>query len=206
MDLALEQARRAHELDPGSAVIAYNLANMHLMKGNDAEALRYAKVAQQLGMSKGTHGVEAVAAVRGRRWDEARRLLAQQEELPPELRAHVTRFVDALADPALRPEVVDGLRRLDPKVAKQPDLVGSYLQLGQVDLAYQILFAELERDPKAWVRRWDLNLAWSPEGEAFRKHPRFGELAARMGLADYWKQYGYPDGCRAGPDASVVCS
>ena len=206
LELALEQARRAHELDPRSAVIAFNLANMYLMKGNDAEALRYVKVAQQLGMGKGLHGVEAEVALRRRQWDEARRLLAEQEELPPELRAYVTRFVDALEDPALRPEVVDGMRRVDPKVAQQLDLVHPYLQLGQVDLVYQLLFAELERDPKAWTRRWDLNVAWSPEGEAFRKHPRFGELADRMGLADYWKQYGYPDGCRAGPDASVVCS
>ena len=206
LELALEQARRAHELDPRSAVIAFNLANMYLMKGNDAEALRYAKVAQELGMGKGIHGVEAEVALRRRQWDEARRLLAEQEELPPELRAYVTRFVDALEDPALRPEVVDGMRRVDPKVAQQLDLVHPYLQLGQVDLVYQLLFAELERDPKAWTRRWDLNVAWSPEGEAFRKHPRFGELADRMGLADYWKQYGYPDGCRAGPDASVVCS
>jgi TolB-like protein/tetratricopeptide (TPR) repeat protein len=206
LELALEQSRRAHELDPGSAVIAFNLANMHLMKGNDAEALRYAKVAQQLGMGKGMHGVEAEVALRRRQWDEVRRLLAQQEELPPELRVHVSRFVDALEDPALRPEVVHDLRRLDPKVAKQIDLVGSYIELGQVDLVYQILFDELDRDPKTWVKRWDLNLAWSPKGEAFRKHPRFGELAARMGLLDYWKQYGYPDGCRAGDDAPIVCS
>jgi len=206
LELALEQSRRAHELDPSSAVIAFNLANMYLMKGNDTEALRYAQVAQQLGMSKGIHGVEAEVALRRRQWDEVRRLLAQQEDLPPELRVHVSRFVDALADPALRPEVVRDLRRLDPKVAKQLDLVGSYIELGQVDLVYQILFEELDRDPKTWVKRWDLNLAWSPKGEAFRKHPRFGELAARMGLLDYWKQYGYPDGCRAGDDAPIVCS
>jgi len=27
-----------------------------------------------------------------------------------------------------------------------------------------------------------------------------------MGMIDYWKQYGYPDGCRAGTDAPIVCS
>jgi adenylate cyclase len=206
VELALEQARRAHELDPSSAVIAFNLANMYLMKGNDAEALRYAKVAEELGISKGIHGVEVSVAMRRRQWDEARRLIVQQEDLPPEMRGMATRFVDALADPSLRPQVVAGMRGVDPKIAKQLDLVHPYLQLGQVDFVYQILFAELERDPQAWTRRWDLNVAWSPEGEAFRKHPRFGELADRMGLTDYWKQYGYPDGCRAGPDASVVCS
>ena len=28
-----------------------------------------------------------------------------------------------------------------------------------------------------------------------------------MGIVDYWKQYGYPDGCRAGSgDVPVVCA
>jgi len=24
-------------------------------------------------------------------------------------------------------------------------------------------------------------------------------------MLDYWKQYGFPDGCRAGRDTAVVC-
>jgi hypothetical protein len=90
-------------------------------------------------------------------------------------------------------------------VATQVDLVGSYLELGQVDLAYQILFAAIDEDPRAWVK-WDLAKTWGPQGSAFRSHERFAELARRMGLIDYWKQYGFPDGCSAGPDAGVACS
>jgi TolB-like protein len=208
LQLALEQARRAHELDPRSPAIALNLANTYLVRGDDEQALRYAKVAKELGIGKGIHGVEAELALRRRDWDEARRLIVLQEGLPPEMRAQATRFVDALADPSLRSAVVAGMRGVDANTAQQIDLLHPYLQLGEVDLVYQILFAELERDPKSWVRRWDLTGAWSPEGAEFRRDRRFGELAARTGIADYWKQYGYPDGCRAGADAdaAVVCS
>ena len=45
-----------------------------------------------------------------------------------------------------------------------------------------------------------------PEGAAFRKDPRFAELARRIGIVEYWKQYGFPDGCRADPNAQIVCS
>jgi TolB-like protein len=203
---ALEQAQRAQELDPTSAVIALNLGNMHLTKGNDDAALRYAKLARELGLGKRMYGVEAEVAMRRGQWEEARRLLVQQDDLPPELRPQAARFVDAMADPAIRPKVVAEMRSLDPKVVPQLELVHPYIQLGQVDLVYQILFAELDRDPGSWKKHWNLTMAWSPEGAAFRKDPRFGELASRMGITDYWKQYGYPDGCRAGTDSPLVCS
>jgi TolB-like protein/Tfp pilus assembly protein PilF len=203
---ALEQAQRAQELDPTSAVIALNLGNMHLTKGNDDAALRYAKLARELGLGKRMYGVEAEVAMRRGQWEEARRLLVQQDDLPPELRPQAGRFVDAMADPAIRPKVVAEMRSLDPKVVPQLELVHPYIQLGQVDLVYQILFAELDRDPGSWKKHWNLTMAWSPEGVAFRKDPRFGELASRMGITDYWKQYGYPDGCRAGTDSPLVCS
>jgi tetratricopeptide (TPR) repeat protein len=206
VEQAVEQARRAHELDPTSPVIALNLANMYLIKGDDAEALRYAKTAQDLGIGKGIQGIEAEVAIRRRQWDQAKRLIIQQEEIPPELREEAGRFVDALADPSLTPRVVAEMRAVDPKIAKQVDLVSVYLQLGQVDLVYQILFDELDRDPESWAKRWEIAHAWRPVGQPFRADRRFGELATRMGLADYWKQYGYPDGCRAGTDSPVVCS
>ena len=63
------------------------------------------------------------------------------------------------------------------------------------------------KDSHAWASSWDLSHVWSPEGRPFRKDKRFGRLAERIGMVDYWKQYGYPDGCRAGPtDVELICS
>jgi TolB-like protein len=206
ISLALEQARRAHELDPTSPVIAFNLANMYLIKGEDQQAARYAKTAQELRLAKGIADLELTIAMRQKRWADARRMIVQQEGLPPALRPLAVRFVDAVADPALRPKMVAEMRAVDPKLAKQSDLVHQYLQLGQVDLVYGILLGEIGEGPSAWVEKWDLTLAWAPDGEAFRRDRRFAELAARIGVLDYWKQYGYPDGCRAGDDTPIVCS
>jgi hypothetical protein len=98
------------------------------------------------------------------------------------------------------------MRAIDPSAIKQIDLVEPYVQLGAVDVAYGVIFDALDKDPKAWAKGWETTIAWGKDGVAFRRHPRFAELASRMGLVDYWKQYGYPDGCRAGEDQPVVCS
>jgi TolB-like protein/Tfp pilus assembly protein PilF len=202
---ALEQARRAYELDPASAVIALNLANTYLTLGDDEQALRYSRIAADLGLGTKSTGIEETVATRRGDWDEAKRLIVLQPDLPPELEDGARRFVDALADPALRPAMVAELRRIDPKVMGQAALLGAYVQLGQIDIVYQLLFESLEEDPRFWVKRWDLNAMWSPEWAAVRRDPRLGEVAQRIGLLDYWKQYGFPDDCRAGDAAPIVC-
>jgi len=206
LEQSLLQARRAQELDPTSAVIALNLANACLAAGEDEQALRFSKVAADLGLGKMSHGIEQTVATRRGNWDEARRLIALQPDLPPELQDGARRFVDALADPALRPAMVTELRGVDPQVMSQADLVGAYVQLGQVDIAYQLLFESLDKDPKAWLKQWELNAMWSQEWAAVRRDPRLGELARRIGMLDYWKQYGFPDGCSPGNGAEVTCS
>ncbi len=206
LQAALTQARRAQELDPGSAAIAGNLAGMYLMVGDDEQALHYAKLAEGLGAVKGSQGIETAIAIRRGDWDTARRLIVQDEKIPEKLRPYVARFIDALADPSIRSEVVAEMRAVDPTLAPQLTLVEPYLELGEVDLVYQILFASLEENPDVWKAGWKIDVSWTDEGAAFRRDPRLARLAERIGLVDYWKQYGYPDGCRAGQDTPIVCS
>jgi adenylate cyclase len=207
-DAALEQASRAYELDPSSPVLAANLANTYLMRGDDEQALHFSRLARELGISSSaSDGVEATVAVHRREWDQAKRLLAAQDNLPAGLRPLVGELVDAIADPARRPAVVTALQSVDPKVATQGDLLMPYLLLEQYDLVYRILNQSLDRDPMSWSRDWDIMHAWSADAAAFRRDPRFSKLAERMDLIDYWKQYGYPDSCRAGAsDVALVCS
>ena len=208
INAALEQARKAQELDPTSPILAANLANAYVVKGDDDAALRYAGLASELGLAGGTsQGVRTTVALRRGQWDEARRLLAEHEALPPEMKDKAQVIVAALADPAKRAKTVAEMKALDPKVAPQDQLIGSYLALGETDLAYRLMFESLDRHDRAWVRdNWGGADPWGAEGTALRRDPRFGELAQRMGLLDYWKQYGFPDGCRAGQGTAVVCN
>jgi len=206
LNLSLDQARKAQELDPTSPVLAANLAGMYLMLGEDEQALRFSKLAADLGLSKKQGGIESAVAMRRGQWDEARRLIVAQEELPPEVRPKAKRYVDAVENPALRPTVIAEMLAIDPKIMPPIGLIQPLLHLGAIDAVYEMIFAALDEDPASWVNRWDLNHAWGPEGAAFRKDPRFAELARRIGIVEYWKQYGFPDGCRAGQDTPIVCS
>jgi tetratricopeptide (TPR) repeat protein len=207
LDAALEQARRAYELDPTAPVLASNLSGMYLQRGEDEQATRYAQLARELGISAGADGIGATIAMRRKDWAEAKRLLLQQGEVPDELKPQLGPFIDAVADPSKRPAMVALLQAVDPKVAKQVDLIQPYLQLGQVDLVFKIMDESLDDDRLAWINQWSVMHLWTPEARAMRKDPRFPALVQRMGLVDYWKQYGYPDGCVAGADGrSIACA
>jgi adenylate cyclase len=206
LNLALDQARKAQELDPSSPVLALNLAGMYVMLGQDEQALHFSELAGDLGISKKSDGIATAVAMRRGQWADARRLIQEGENVPAEIRPQAVRYVDAIADPSIRAQVVAELRAIDPKIVPQLELIEPYIRLGQLDLVYELLFKALDEDPMSWSSRWDLNHAWGPEGAAFRKDPRFAELARRIGIVEYWKQYGFPDGCSAGQDTPIVCS
>jgi TolB-like protein/Flp pilus assembly protein TadD len=208
LDAALEQARRAYELDPSSPIIALNLANAYLIRGDDDQALRFGRLAQELGLGRrGNTSIEAMVAQRRGEWDTVKQMLMAEPELPEVLRAKVGLYVDALADPAKRPQVVRELQAIEPELKPQGELLMAYLELGQTDLAFRIMNDALDRDRLAWLHTWDMMHAWTPENTALRNDPRFARIAERIGFVEYWKQYGYPDGCRAGTgDLAFVCS
>ena len=203
---ALAEARKAYELDPASPILAANLAGVLLQLDQNDESLRFATLATELGYDQKKSGIEATIAMRNGDWKHAREMITAVNGMPEEIKPYAQRFVDALADPKLRPEVVASFRALDPKIAPQTDLVGPYLQLGEVDLVFSILDADLDKDGHSWASTWDLGHAWTAEGRAFRTDKRFGPLAQRLGMIEYWKQYGYPDACHAGTDVPLVCS
>jgi len=207
MQEALKQAQKAWTLDPTSAVIASNLAGAYLQLARYDEASRYTQMARDLGLDRDkTSGLDAEIAMHKGQWEQAKELLVAQASLPPEIRPFIGPYVDAVRDPAKRPAAIAEMRKLDPKIAKQTDLIGPYLQLGAVDEVYDTLFEALDRDDRSWATEWDFEHVWNEDGRKFRADPRFARLAQRIGILDYWKQYGFPDSCETGQDTVVVCS
>jgi hypothetical protein len=177
---------------------------MHLMRGDDEQALRYSKLASELGLGSGNDGIEATIAMRRGEWERAKTLLASQKGVPEQLRPELGPFVDAVADPAKRPAMVAKLRAVDPQVARQVDLIQPYLQLGQVDLVYDIVNDVIRQEGPDLAELSGLMHVWSVDARPFRADPRFSELARKVGYVDYWKQYGYPDGCTASRDGRAL--
>jgi TolB-like protein/tetratricopeptide (TPR) repeat protein len=207
MQAALEQAQKAQTLDPTSAVIASNLAGAYLQLARYDEASRYTQMARDLGLDKDkTSGLDAEIAMHKGEWEQAKQLLVAQAALPPEIKPFIGPYVDAVRDPARRPAAIAEMRGMDPKIAKQTDLIGPYLQLGAVDQVYDTLFEALDRNDRSWATEWDFEHVWSEDGRKFRTDPRFARLAQRIGIVDYWKQYGFPDSCQTGQDTVVVCT
>ena len=69
---------------------------------------------------------------------------------------------------------------------------------GDLDTAFQIA-GEL-----AVLHRLPLQLLWRDKFASFRADPRFAELMRTVGLTNYWRRYGWADGC-GNDEGSSIC-
>jgi len=123
---------------------------------------------------------------------------------PPNQDPAVVRLVyAAMADSSQRTAALAALQRLD---FIQGNSVSDsfrhfpiqlwYTSLGALDLAYEAANRFLDRHshsgeiglPNGWGGLWIAQML------PFRLDPRFQALVTRLGLMDYWKQFGPPDG------------
>jgi TolB-like protein len=200
---SLAELREAYRLAPADSQIVGQLAQPHMLLGHDADALRYARLAVDLGMSD--QGfllslVQSDVAMRSRRYAEAaQHLLAGPPTHDP---AVVTLVYSALADASQRPAALAALHRSDiirgnavTDSYRQFPIIMWYTNLGALDLAYEAVNRFLDRFsesreigiPGGWATLWQSQM------RAFRLDRRFQALATRLGLMDYWKQFGPPD-------------
>ena len=204
---ALEQARRAYDLAPGMAGAAFNLAGAHSLAGRDEEAAKYLQVVSDLGATPAPIPIfRAEIARRAGRNTEAAQLI--MGVLPEAVRAAggadvVGLLYRAFGDVANRASAVSALRtlyaRLDPRIGESWPMailtLHWYVLLGAIDDAYAIagrIVRQLERSER--LITINLPAIWKPDLVAFRRDPRFQEFTARLGLPEYWKVHGPPDG------------
>jgi hypothetical protein len=71
-------------------------------------------------------------------------------------------------------------------------LLSWYAQLGDIDSAYATINHCLDRFARMGTIGAAWGMLWRPHLRMFRADPRFRLLSSRMGLPDYWLEYGPP--------------
>lgn len=217
----LHQARdegvRSYLLAPASPNHVAIAALLSLLAGRDADALRFADLAIQLGASVSFGHLPLVyehqAIAHGQYAQAAERSIAA---LSPELReaggAEATRLVyAALSDPTRRSAARQALVALGHRLGAarlaptdRSDLIVQFVMIDALDQAYEMAAQYLDeflRTGNGGGAAW--TFLWIPEMRPFRRDPRFQAFVGRLRLFEYWRRYGPPDGCAlAGPALS----
>jgi TolB-like protein len=207
-----QEIQKAYALAPASATVAAIASNIFSSSGHDSEALRYAGIAGDLGFPKdGFSDVYTSSARRAGRYAEAAGLFTAALPSDPDSAraAEIGKLVyAALADPSRRSEALAARSRLYPergelRVANNNmalraciDSAYNYALLGALVDAYGLIDQCLsQQPPETAVTGSVASILWSPEMRGFREDPGFQSLVTRLGLMEYWNQYGPPDDC-----------
>jgi TolB-like protein len=192
--------RRSAELDPINARTLHWLADALRNSGRIEESLLQAQRSVDLGMR-----VSAIAMyiyhIQRREWDAA--IASEEASLrdrgidPVFLRP----LVDAIRDPRRIPAAVAKTAAVaDTTPALVTVLPSLYYDLADPNPAFDAVDVMIPQGTGLYAL-WRM---WEPQFTHLRNHPRFRDLARRMGLVEYWREFGWPDLCRPEGD-SFVC-
>jgi TolB-like protein/DNA-binding winged helix-turn-helix (wHTH) protein/Tfp pilus assembly protein PilF len=189
---ALEQAQRAHKLDPLSPVVVSRLAVTELWTNDNAAAESHFAVASELGIRSPLHTEgHLLLLLRQRRLDEARQFSAALGggTMPP----WVGLLLDCVGESL---ECAEAAAALESATAVSPRVqLVAWSVLG--DLAR---VTEVARRLETDIGAFDTELLFIAELEALRRDPEFERLMEALGIAEYWRNVG----C-TWSDAGVVC-
>ena len=210
----------AYRLAPAVPLVAMTVAVASTFLGRHSDATAYVQLAVDLGMPRRTPPLPfldaAVAMNAGRYAEAAEHMNSVLAPLVLEAGgAAVVRLVYAAAAGAGdKRTAIDALQALRAGTAREamtrPMMVMLstvwFTQLGALDLAYELAHAVLDEFEASGVLPGAINVAtcWLPEMRLFRQDPRFQDYVTRLGLMEYWKQYGPPDDC-ALQDGNLIC-
>jgi hypothetical protein len=209
LERARQEALETYRSPVGRQFGATMLAIHETLRGTDLEALRWADEAVALGESTAMTpqaDLRAQLAMRAGRHGDAAILLSGSSSAAVRA-AGGTQAIDlmcaAMHDRSLRPRAIGALRTLEERLSpREMDqvlrkrLLVWYTMLGDLDSAYGLM----DRSLTSYAQRGFVGSAWGllwlPELQPFRRDARFQDLARRIGLVDYWKVHGPPDGHR----------
>jgi hypothetical protein len=217
---ALRATQEAYRLAPTTPLAAMGVAVANNFLGQDADALAYAQLTVDLGMPRSVPPlpfIEAAVAMNAGHYSEAAEHI--NSLLAPSVieagGADVVRLVHAAAAGAADKNVaIEALQTCRAGAAREamarPIMVMLstlwFTQLGALDLAYELANAVLHRfETTGWLPSWiHVATCWLPDMRPLRQDPRFQDFVTRLGLMEYWKQFGPPDGCDL-KDGKLIC-
>ncbi len=214
---AIEEADVACRLTPLTPVYTFNVGIAKLGVGQYADALKWIQRAIADGLPETLGPVSdtlAHLAQHEQRYEEA--VGRVMNALSPAWRAAgaveaVALFYSALAEPSSNEAAVAALRRLEAGLRAEDfgqinskRLIMWYTNLGALDFAYDVADRALERFALAAMVGTAWGILWIEEMRAFRRDARFQAFVERLGLVEYWSQYGPPDNCEL-RNGKLIC-
>jgi TolB-like protein/DNA-binding winged helix-turn-helix (wHTH) protein/tetratricopeptide (TPR) repeat protein len=199
---SLRYALAAKKLDVLSPVVNYRLAVAYLWVDDDQRAMQQFELARELGMDPMANpNPYLVLLLRLGEYDKAGTILEHAQSRLGGSTAWIGPLLAALVDPNARPAARAALDIAAREQSIAPHfLYGAWLYLDEVDAAMIVALEQLLWKPALF----DVEFLFARETAALRRHPRYGELVAAIGLDRYWDRYGWPETC-ARRSGAIVC-
>ena len=184
MDLALQYALHALQLDPDNPSIITRVAIISLYRNEADAAARYFHDATFYGFENYAHSLAyALLMYRQGRFEEAKASGRRGLELS---NVGDTSWFDLIIDgghdPAIRPQAIETLSRISSLGVLPANLeMFFWTLLGEVDRAFSIA-RRLEAEPGLY----ELELVFTDEFGAMRQRPAFTDFLDEIGLTEYW--------------------
>jgi TolB-like protein/tetratricopeptide (TPR) repeat protein len=189
--------RRSAELDPVNARTLHWLADALRNSGRLDESRLHAQRSVDLGMFGSSVGVYVYHLRRGE-WDQAITYQENASRAAGYDPGYVRPLVEAIRNPAAIPAAVAA----GDRAGRSHDYMIGMMPALYFDLAdHDLVFSGIERMVDAGDGFYAFWRMWEPEFTGLRNHPRFRAVARRIGLVDYWREYGWPDLCRPRADS-----
>lgn len=192
---ALNAALKSLELDPYSMPSNARVALTYRMNGNTEQSIAYSKAAWDLGYTFAPF-VLAFEEIRRADPDAA---LGWIDEIERAFGPDMAKLFRLLVEAHTNADRADEfLAYLDASDLLPKHIVAVYYaEMLRLDEAFE-RFGEVDLSGQDWLR------IWSPELQAFRGDPRFGEMLKADGIVNYWDVTGWPETCSRDGEA-VTC-
>lgn len=188
MDLALQHALHALQLDPDNPSIITRVAIVSLYRNDADVAARYFQDATFYGFENYAHALAyALLMFRQGRFDEAKASGRKGLELSNVHDASwFDLIIDGSHDTAMRPQAIETLSRISSMNVLPANLeMFFWMLLGEVERALTIA-RRLETEPGLY----ELELVFTEEFRPMRQHPEFAGFIQAVGLTEYWASVG----------------